>query len=48
MSENEDWLVKMVEEVVDSLNNRPADEARAIERAHGYGIKPNDYRSFWD
>jgi len=48
MSENKDWLVKMVEEVVDSLNNMTADEARAIERAHGYGIKPNDYRSFWD
>jgi hypothetical protein len=39
---------KMVQEVVDMVNNLTAEEARAIERMHGYGISPYDYRSFWD
>lgn len=39
---------KMVDEVVNFVNNLTADEARAIERSFGYGIHPNDHRSFWD
>lgn len=39
---------KMVEEVVDFVNNMTYEQGQAIARAHGYGIRPNDYRSFWD
>lgn len=47
-NENTTPVSKMVEEVVDFVNNLSYEDGLAIARAHGYGIRPNDYRSFWD
>ena len=38
----------LVAEVVDSVNKMTYEDGQRAMRAAGYGVRPNDYRSFWD